>query len=115
MSRKIIIDFKVLIIVLSLIRITVLFNQEEAMATITANELKTRGISAIDPVIKEHRAALISVRGKVRYVVMDMQMYNHLRECELEAALKDTRRDLEKGEFYQESVADHIKRITNEL
>ena len=46
---------------------------------------------------------------------MDMQMYNRLRECELEAALKDTRRDLEKGEFYQESVAEHIKRIANEL
>jgi hypothetical protein len=115
MSRKIIIDFKVLIIVLSLVRIIVLFNQEEAMATITANELKTRGISAIDPIVKEHQAALISVRGKIRYVVMDMQMYNRLRECELEAALMETHRDLEKGEFYQESVAEHIKRIANEL
>ena len=85
------------------------------MATITANELKTRGISAIDPIVKEHRAALISVRGKVRYVVMDMQMYNRLRECELEAALMETRRDIERGAFYEESVAEHIKRITNEL
>jgi hypothetical protein len=85
------------------------------MAIITANELKTRGVSAIDPIVKEHQAALISVRGKVRYVVMDMQMYNRLRECELEAALMETRRDLEKGEFYEESVAEHIKRITNEL
>jgi len=85
------------------------------MATITANELKTRGISAIDPIVKEHRTALISVRGKVRYVVMDMQMYNRLRECELEAALMETRRDLENGAFYQESVSEHIKRITNEL
>ena len=85
------------------------------MATITANELKTRGISAIDPIVKEHRAALITVRGKIRYVVMDMQMYNRLRECELEAALMETRRDLEKGEFYKESVTEHIKRITNEL
>lgn len=85
------------------------------MATITANELKTRGISAIDPIIKEHQAALISVRGKIRYVVMDMQMYNRLRECELEAALMESRRDIEKGEFYQESVAEHIKRINDEL
>ena len=85
------------------------------MATITANELKTRGISAIDPIVKENQAALISVRGKIRYVVMDMQMYNRLRECELEAALMETRRDLEKGEFYKESVTEHIKRITNEL
>ena len=85
------------------------------MATITANELKTRGISAIDPIVKEHQAALISVRGKVRYVVMDMKMYNRLRECELEAALMETRQDIEKGEFYEESVAEHIKRITNEL
>ena len=52
---------------------------------------------------------------RIHYVVMDMQMYNRLRECELEAALMETRRDLEKGEFYKESVTEHIKRITNEL
>ncbi len=85
------------------------------MTSITANELKTRGISALEPIINKQQAAMISVRGKTRYVVMDMQMYNYLRECELEAALSETRRDLEKGEVFQESVADHIKRITSEL
>jgi len=85
------------------------------MTTITANELKTKGISALEPIIKDHKAAMITIRGKMRYVVMDIQTYNYLRECELEAALMETRRDLKNKDVFEESVADHIKRIINEV
>ena len=85
------------------------------MTTITANELKTKGISALEPIIKDHKAAMITIRGKMRYVIMDMQTYNYLRECELEAALMETRRDLKNKDVFEESVADHIKRIINEV
>ena len=85
------------------------------MTTITANELKTKGISALEPIIKDHKAAMITIHGKMRYVVMDIQTYNYLRECELEAALMETRRDLKNKDVFEESVADHIKRIINEV
>ena len=86
-----------------------------AMATVTANDLKTKGVSALDPIIKEHKAAMITVRGRSKYVVMDMETYNHLRECELEAALVETRKELKLGEIHEDTIEDHIRRITSEV
>ncbi len=85
------------------------------MTTITANDLKKQGVSLLDPILKDEQEAVITVRGERKYVVMDMEAYNHLRECELEAALMESKRDLETGKFVSESVADHIRRITDDL
>ena len=57
--------------------------------------------------------AIISVRGKHRFVVVSIEQYNHLRECELEAALAETERDIAAGNTVQESIEDHVKRITS--
>jgi hypothetical protein len=43
------------------------------------------------------------VRGKDRFVVMDMARYHYLRECELDAALVESRADLAAGRAVQES------------
>lgn len=81
------------------------------MKAITANELKTKGVASIDTVLKDQDEAIISVRGKERYVVMDMETYNRLRVCELEAALYQARREVAEGEGIEESVEAHIERI----
>jgi len=83
------------------------------MKTIAANELKTRGVSSIEQALAENAEAMISVRGHDRYVVMDVQEYNRLRVCELEAALYETRQQLAAGEFVEESVDEHIARLRN--
>ena len=82
------------------------------MKTIAANELKTKGIRSISEKLKNGGEAFISVRGQERYVVMDLDTYNRLRECELEAALIESRREIEQGKYVVESVDDHIKRIS---
>jgi len=82
------------------------------MNTITANQLKTKGVSAIEHNLAENRELVITVRGKETYVVMDLDQYNYLRECELEAALHQTKADYQDGNFITESVEDHIKRIS---
>ena len=82
------------------------------MNTITANQLKTKGISAIESKLANDHELVITVRGKEKYVVMDMDHYNYLRECELDTALHETRADYQKGKFVTESVEKHIKRIT---
>ena len=79
---------------------------------LTANELKTKGVSAIKKAMTDNTEALITVRGKTEYIVLPVKKYNHLRECELEVALMESKRDLENGRFIEESVEDHIKRIT---
>jgi len=85
------------------------------MPSITANQLKTSGISALAPIIDEHKAAMITVRGKNRYVIMDFDTYNHLRECELEAAIVESKRELEQGEVFKDTIDEHIRRIADEL
>lgn len=86
--------------------------QEEVMENITANQLKTKGISLVEDRLAVDRELVITVRGKEKFVVMDMQHYNYLRECELDAALHETRADHHAGRFVAESVEKHIQRIT---
>jgi len=81
------------------------------MGTVVANNLKTKGIKAIEEVLLNQPEAPISVRGKIKYVVMSQQHYQYLRECELEAALAESRADLANGRFVKETVAQHIKRL----
>jgi prevent-host-death family protein len=80
--------------------------------TITANELKTKGISVLTDETADGSEVIITVRGKNKFVVLPMEKYNHLRECELEAALLESKRDIRAGKFVKESVEKHIKRIT---
>lgn len=82
------------------------------MENITDNQLKTEGISAIEKHLAVDRELVITVRGKEKFVVMDMQQYNYLRECELDAALHETRADYEAGRFVAEGVEEHIQRVT---
>ena len=81
------------------------------MASLTANDLKTKGIAAIEAVLAERPEAIVTVRGKDRFVVMEIKQYHHLRECELEAALAETRADVAAGRYVKESAADHVKRV----
>lgn len=81
------------------------------MSTLTANDLKTRGIAAIEAVLADHPEAIVSVRGKERFVVMEIAQYHHLRECELEAALAETKADIAAGRFNKVTAAAHVKRV----
>jgi hypothetical protein len=81
------------------------------MLPITANDLKTKGVAAIEAALSERSEAMISVRGKDRFVVMNVDHYNYLRECELEAAFAQSRADIEAGRFVRESAQAHVNRI----
>jgi hypothetical protein len=81
------------------------------MQSLTANDLKTRGVSAIEESLATQPEAVISVRGKERYVVMEVAQYHYLRECELDAALAQSTADIEAGLYIQESAQQHLARI----
>jgi len=83
------------------------------VTTITANELKTRGLSALDPLLAEQQEVVVSVRGKNRYVIMGMTAYNRLRECELDAALAECRADVKEGRVHKDGIAAHLKRVAH--
>ncbi len=79
---------------------------------ITANELKTKGVTILNDQTADGSEVIITVRGKSKYVILPIEKYNYLRECELDAALQETRNDIKTGKFIKESVEKHIKRIT---
>ncbi len=55
--------------------------------------------------------AVVSVRVKDSFVVIDIAHYHYLRECELDAALAETRADLAAGRFKEESPEAHLERL----
>lgn len=85
------------------------------MTVVTANDLKTKGISDIERALQDAPEVVISVRGKPRYVVMDLARYDYLRECEIIAAWTQTREDLAAGRYRRESADAHMARIKGEL
>ena len=85
------------------------------MPVVTANELKTKGVSDIERLLQDAQEVVISVRGKPRYVVMEIAHYDFLRECEVVAAWAQTRDDLAAGRYTREGANAHMARIEGEL
>ena len=83
------------------------------MNSITANDLKTKGVTVVEEALLEDDEAIITVRGKQKYVVIGMDKYSKLREYELEVALLEARADVAEGRVKQESVDAHMRRITD--
>jgi hypothetical protein len=82
-----------------------------AMQAISANDLKIGGIGAISRALKHEREVGLSVRGELRFVVMEVDAYQRLRECELAVALQEARAGLAANRVVHESVGDHLKRL----
>lgn len=85
------------------------------MNTITANELKTKGVSVVESRLQNEDELIITVRGQGKYVVMDLAKYEKLREYELEIALLEAKADLEAKRYVSESVENHMKRISGSV
>lgn len=78
---------------------------------ITANELKTKGVSVIQAELEQQTEAIISIRGKQCFVVVDIEHYNYLRECELSTAILESEQDIKAGRFIEESAEAHLARL----
>ena len=80
------------------------------MFEITANEIKTRGISAIDEIWGDEDDAVITVNGKKKYVIFPIDKYNKIRELELELAVIESRKDIADGRYHT-GIQEHIKSV----
>ncbi len=81
------------------------------MAGISASDLKTKGVMAIQIALEQQSEAVISVRGKDRFVVMNVEHYQYLRECELTSALIESNEDMAAGRYVKESAEEHLIRL----
>lgn len=84
------------------------------MSNITANELKTKGVSALEAALDNENEAVISVRGMPRFVVMDIAHYERLREAEIFAAWQEARAAEAQGDYVTETSEEHIARLQKE-
>lgn len=81
------------------------------MINIKANDLKTKGVSVVESALKQDGEAIITVRGERKYIVLDFETYNKLREYELDIALQEAHKDIADGNYHTESVDGHMKRV----
>jgi len=82
---------------------------------VTANEVKTRGVSLFDELFRKFDELVISVRGKKKYVVIDIDRYNEMRKAELEQAYQEVMKDYKNGNYKIVSAKEHIKNLEREL
>lgn len=85
------------------------------MNVLTANELKTKGISAIEACLQVADEAIISVRGEDKYIIMDIEKYNAFKEYKLTMAIQEAKTDIEAGRFVKETAQQHINSMNDEV
>ncbi|HAK78008.1 MAG TPA: prevent-host-death protein [Runella sp.] len=81
---------------------------------IAANDLKLRGVKAIEEELQNFDEVGITVRGKVKYVIMKVEKFDELREYELTHALAEAQKDIEEGRYVIETAEQHINRLWND-
>lgn len=79
---------------------------------ITANDVKKKGIGIFDKFVDEFCDVILTVRGKKKYVVMDIQRYEKIRAYELDIAYKEIQEDIKNKDFHTD-LQKHIKMIEN--
>lgn len=83
--------------------------------TISANEVKTKGVSLFTDLLEKFDELIINVRGKNKFVVLDIERYKELRATELDLAYMQTMQDIKDGNYKSQSAKEHIAELTNEL
>ena len=83
--------------------------------TITANEVKKNGVSMFDKLLDKVDELIINVRGKDKYVILDIERYKEFREHELDLAHMKVMQDIKDGNYKTQTSAQHIKELMDEL
>ena len=82
---------------------------------ISANDLKTKGVTLLESILSSLDEVLISVRGKNKYVVVDMERYEYLRECELEQAYREVQENIKNNKSNTMTAEEHLSDLDNAL
>lgn len=82
---------------------------------ITANEVKTKGVALFGKILQTADELVINVRGKNKYVVLDIERYNEFRQNELDIAHMKVMQDIKEGRYKTQSAAEQVAELMNEL
>jgi len=83
--------------------------------TVSANEVKKRGVSLFGELLEKWDEVIINFRGQKKYVVMDIERYKELRALELDRAYSEVMEDYKKGNYRVLSAEEHIKSLQEDL
>ncbi len=83
--------------------------------TIAATDVKQRGVSMFDALLNKVDELIINVRGKDKYVVLNIERYKAFRAGELDLAYLQTQRDIEAGRYTVQTAQEHMDEIRAEL
>ena len=82
-------------------------------------DLRNRGIKAIDEEINKKGIATLSYRGKPKYIIIDIDEYEKLRELELMLAYSKAKENIKKGNFEiiktEKEVDNHIEELKKSI
>lgn len=81
---------------------------------IAANDLKTKGVKVLDEALEHYDEVGVTVRGKVKYVIMKVEKFDEMQEAELNYALAEVKEDI-KGGKYTTSLAEHFADLDKEI
>jgi PHD/YefM family antitoxin component YafN of YafNO toxin-antitoxin module len=79
---------------------------------VTANEVKKRGVSLFDELLKKFDEIIISSRGKNKYIVMDIETYEDFRAYRLDKAYREVMEDVKRGDYHTD-VDRHLRELEN--
>ena len=74
---------------------------------------KLRG-NLLDKLLEKYDELVVSVRGKKKFVVMDIERYNELRIKELENSYREVMEDYEKGNYHTD-IDKHLEELKREI
>lgn len=82
---------------------------------VSANDIKTKGVTLLDKLFETMSEVIINVRGKNKYVVIDIERYKQLRELELDRLYEETMQEIKEGRFKTQSVEEHLNELRDAL
>ena len=76
---------------------------------ITANDLKVKGIKAIEKELEERDEAIISFRGKPKYIVLDIEEYDRIRALELDLLYLQAQEEIKSGKAMRVNSQEELE------
>ena len=70
--------------------------------TVTASEVKQKGVSLFEKLLDDFSEVIINVRGKDKYCVIPFEEYEEFRAYKLEKAYREVMEDIEVGRFHSD-------------
>jgi len=82
---------------------------------INASEVKIKGVAFLGKMLQTADEIIINVRGKNKFVVLDIERYNEFRQSELDIAHMKVMQDIKEGRYKAQTAEEHTKELLDEL